>query len=168
MTPNLEFVRRKVAFHHWAGDKTMDAIANLSAQQLDAQWGGSFGTGRALFDHILGAERIWCDRLMGKPTGKLPGFPATHSGADLRGEWHKIRDDQRKFVDQLADGSYKKPFTWTNTKGEVTTAPMSEVFEHIVNHGTYHRGQATQLLRDRGLAAPGTDYLVYMKQNPIP
>ena len=167
MTPTLDFVRRKVAYHHWAGDLTMDAVANLSAQQLDAPLGGSFGTGRALFDHILGAERIWCDRLNGKPTGRLQGFPATHSGADLRDEWRRIRDDQRKFMDQLADAMFKKPFTWTNTKGEVTTAPMSEVLEHIVNHGTYHRGQVTHLVRDRGVAAPQTDYLVYMKQNPL-
>jgi uncharacterized damage-inducible protein DinB len=31
----------------------------------------------------------------------------------------------------------------------------------MVNHGTYHRGQLTHLLRDFGLTAPSTDYLIF-------
>ena len=31
---------------------------------------------------------------------------------------------------------------------------------HLVNHGTYHRGQVTTLLRQLGAEAPGLDFLL--------
>src|SRR5436853_2189830 len=101
MTPSLDFIRRKVTYHHWAADRTADAYAQLSASQLDDKFGGSFGTGRALLNHVVGVERLWCDRLYGKPTGGIHPFPATHSGADFRSEWHAIRGEQQRFMDAL-------------------------------------------------------------------
>lgn len=37
------------------------------------------------------------------------------------------------------------------------------VVQHVLNHGTHHRGQLTHLLRDFGLAAPSTDFLIFIE-----
>jgi uncharacterized damage-inducible protein DinB len=54
--------------------------------------------------------------------------------------------------------------SYVNMKGVPCMYRFAEVFEHCVNHGTYHRGQLTHLLRDLGMAAPSTDYLLFVEE----
>jgi uncharacterized damage-inducible protein DinB len=35
---------------------------------------------------------------------------------------------------------------------------------HVVNHGTYHRGQVAAMLRQLGYSPPPTDYLVFFDE----
>jgi uncharacterized damage-inducible protein DinB len=152
-------------FHHWATDKAFDAVAPVSAAELDRQWGGSFGTGRGLLRHVLGAERIWCDRLTkGQSAKAIPDFPATYGGREFRDEWQRVRAEQRTYLDALTPDAVAKDLTYTNIKGQTWTFPLADVLFHVVNHGTYHRGQITQLLRDLGRDAPSTDFTAYLPQ----
>jgi uncharacterized damage-inducible protein DinB len=159
----LAQVQRLVAFHHWAAALLFGEVATLSTQELDAPWGGSFGSGRALLRHVVGAERLWCDRFAGVTAARVPDFPATHSGADFRSEWERVSDELQRFAKQLTQGSLDRDLTYVNIRGETKTYRYDDLFFHIVNHGTYHRGQIAQLLRDRGRAAPSTDFLLYIE-----
>ena len=47
-------------------------------------------------------------------------------------------------------------------KGDTFTRPLGETLVHIVNHGTYHRGQVATLLRQLGKIPASTDYLLYL------
>lgn len=154
-------VLRLLAYHHWAGDQLFGAGTVLSAADLDAPWGGSFGTGRGLLAHVIGAERIWCDRWNGAQQATRPEYPPTHSGADFRGEWERVTDDQRRFARSMTAESLARPLTYRNLRGDMKSYAMSDIFVHLVNHGTYHRGQISQLLRDRGYKAPSTDFVLY-------
>ena len=149
-----------MTYHHWAADKTFEGLSQATAAQLDQKWGGSFGTGRALLNHVLGAERLWVDRWNGI-SGKINPLPATHSGRDLAAEWGRIKADEQKFLASLTATRFRQDLTYVNMKGETKTFPWSHIFVHVVNHGTYHRGQLTHLLRDLGLPATGTDFLYY-------
>ncbi len=44
----------------------------------------------------------------------------------------------------------------------VPPAVLSDALVHLVNHGTYHRGQVVTHLRQLGKTAPSTDYLRYL------
>jgi uncharacterized damage-inducible protein DinB len=39
---------------------------------------------------------------------------------------------------------------------------VSELVPHVVNHGTYHRGNITAMLRQMGYASVSTDYGIYL------
>ncbi|MFK9090861.1 DinB family protein [Bacillus salipaludis] len=39
---------------------------------------------------------------------------------------------------------------------------VSELVQHVVNHGTYHRGNITAMLRQLGYPGPSTDYIFYL------
>ncbi|MGM0877844.1 MAG: DinB family protein [Bacillota bacterium] len=39
---------------------------------------------------------------------------------------------------------------------------LSELVQHVVNHGTYHRGNITAMLRQLGYPGVMTDYVVYL------
>ncbi|HEY8174522.1 MAG TPA: DinB family protein [Gemmatimonadaceae bacterium] len=159
---DLNHVQRLYAFHHWATDLVLDSLAAASAAQLDRQWGGSFGTGRALLRHVVGVERLWCDRWSGRSAKALPDYPAAHAGRDFRAEWEKIKDDQQRFIRALTPERLAGDLTYVNIKGETWTYPFADIMLHCANHGTYHRGQLTHLLRDLGLPAPSTDFLNFV------
>jgi len=157
-------VQRLYAFHHWATDLALDALVPASVVQLDSEWGGSFGTGRALLRHVIGVERVWCDRWSGHSAKSLPEYPRTHTGREFKSEWQMIKKDQKQFIDALTPAKVAGDLTYVNVKGETRTYPFSDILIHCANHGTYHRGQITQLLRDLGLPAPSTDFLEFVDQ----
>jgi uncharacterized damage-inducible protein DinB len=163
MTIDRDHALRLFAFHHWAADRLLDALAPVTAGQLDAPWGGSFASGRALLRHVVGAERVWVSRWAGRSLPSIPDFPATHAGADFRREWERVAAEERAFLAALEPGPLDRPLAYTNLKGEPCAYPLADVFVHVVNHGTYHRGQLSHLLRDLGVAPPATDYLIFVE-----
>jgi uncharacterized damage-inducible protein DinB len=42
---------------------------------------------------------------------------------------------------------------------------IGDMLIHIVNHSTYHRGQAATILRQLGAAAPETDFVVFREKS---
>ena len=52
-------------------------------------------------------------------------------------------------------------FTYRNLVGVETTKVKWQIFRHIVNHGTYHRGQIANMLRQLGVKPPSTDLLYW-------
>ena len=155
-------VTRMMTFHHWATGKAFDAVAGLSPEELDRKWGGSFGTARALLKHIVGADQLWIERLNGNSPKSMPEFPGSYAGQQFRDEWRKLEARERSFMDALTPAQLAKDLTYTNLKGETFSRPLPDILYHLVNHGTYHRGQITHLLRDLGKDAPGTDYVLFL------
>jgi uncharacterized damage-inducible protein DinB len=39
---------------------------------------------------------------------------------------------------------------------------LSQLVQHVVNHGTYHRGNITTILRELGHPSVSMDYIVYL------
>jgi uncharacterized damage-inducible protein DinB len=157
-------ILREFDFHHWATDRVLDAFADVSAEQLDKAWGGSFGSGRALLKHVVGVERLWLARWLGTSPKTPPDFPATMSGAGFRDEWKKTKAEQLRFLEELTAARLAADLTYVNMKGVTSTYPFAEILRHNVNHGTYHRGQMVHLLRDLGFSAPSTDYLLFIEE----
>lgn len=152
------------AFHHWATDRILTAFDHVTAAQLDQPWGGSFDTGRGLLRHILGAEWLWCQRWNGTSPRKVPDLPPSLDGAGFRAEWKKLRAEEQSYLAELSGERLCGELSYVNLKGERNVYPLSDILLHVVNHGTYHRGQLTHLLRDLGLPAPSTDYLLFLNE----
>jgi uncharacterized damage-inducible protein DinB len=115
------------------------------------------------FQHIYYADRTWFSRLDGAP---WPTFedPAPGPGiADLEREWPPLLarlEDYARQCDPMQILAYK------NLKGQPFERPVWQVILHIVNHGTYHRGQAASLLKQAGAQPPPTDLIYYYLSLP--
>ena len=158
----LSHVKKLFDYHHWAADKLFDALGDVSAAELDKPWGGSFKTARALLRHIVGAEQLWLERFGGNSPKTMPEMPAGWSGADYVGEWRKVKAREQVFVKGLTQQKLDGSLSYTNMKGENHTFPLADILTHVVNHGTYHRGQLTHLLRDLGRQGVSTDYVAWL------
>lgn len=162
---DLDTLTGLVAYHHWAADRLLASASGLPAERLDRPLGGSFSTGRGLLTHVVGVEWLWLERWNGRAPTQVPDLSDCDTAGDFRAEWDHIKAGQREFVSGLTDAALKRPFTYTSLRGGTYTYTLAEVLQHVVNHGTYHRGQIAHFLRQQGETPPSTDYLLYLDES---
>jgi len=156
---NVEDIRLLYGYNSWANRRTREACAQLAPEQFTRDLGSSFGSVRDTLVHILGAEWIWLERWLGRvPTG----FPKSADFADLASverRWAEIERGLTAFVASLKPEDLQRVVHYTNMSGVAQEGPVWPMLQHLVNHGTYHRGQITTLLRQLGAKPISTDML---------
>ena len=126
-----------VAYTRWADRTLLAPCAELTPAQYTLELGGSFPTLQATIAHLAGSAKLWSLRLGGE---------ACEIFEAVAPEW---------------DATRFETFTYRNLAGVVMTKPRWQIFRHIVNHGTYHRGQIANMLRQLGVKPPSTDLLYW-------
>jgi len=157
----MDEIRRLYAFNRWANLRFLDALDVLSDEELSRDLKSSFPTVLATLTHMYGAEWIWLERWCGRSLAPLPDAGALTSVAAVRVRWDALWADQQAFLDGLGDADLERPLTWRSMAGGDYSSRLGDVLRHVVNHGTYHRGQLATLLRQLGRAAPATDLVYY-------
>jgi uncharacterized damage-inducible protein DinB len=150
-------------YNRWANGTVLKTVATLSVAQFNQKLGGSFPSVRETLVHLMGADWIWLRRWKGtSPSALLSAadFPDLDS---IKSKWRDIEVGQADFVRQVTDLSLKEPLRYVNLKGQSFEYPLGRAMQHLVNHGTYHRGQVTNFLRQLGAQPAATDLLVYFE-----
>jgi uncharacterized damage-inducible protein DinB len=75
--------------------------------------------------------------------------------------WTSFWKRQFAFVTSLADDELSRPVAIRTRTGIETVQPLGETMLHVVNHSSYHRGQAATFVRMLGGVPRGTDYFLY-------
>ncbi|MHB8412030.1 MAG: DinB family protein [Candidatus Acidiferrales bacterium] len=150
-------------YNSWANRRALNACAPLSSEQLTRKLGSSYPSLRDTLTHIMFVEWLWLERWNGRsPTGPPPGdFPDL---ASIRAQWQKIESDLVKFIRALPAADLDRVVTYCNTKGNSFSDRMWQMLQHLVNHGTYHRGQITTLLRQLGATPVATDLIAFYRE----
>jgi uncharacterized damage-inducible protein DinB len=67
------------------------------------------------------------------------------------------------FLKDMTENDFDVSIKYVNTKGESYSSTIKEMLTHVINHSTYHRGQAANLVRNSGGIPALTDYIVYVR-----
>lgn len=163
MTP--EEARLLLDYHVWARERVLAPVAALTAEQFTRDMGNSFGSVRDTLAHLYGADLVWFERWTGgSPRGLPPaaGFPDL---ATLRAAWAELDPKVRAFVGGLDGPGLARSLRYQAFNGQEATVGYWQMLQHVVNHGSYHRGQVTTLLRQLGVAAPqGMDLIAFYRE----
>jgi uncharacterized damage-inducible protein DinB len=158
----LDHYKRLAAYNAWANARLYDAATALTDFERKRAIKGYFGSLHGTLNHLMGADRIWLYRLTGE--GPLPStLDAIHyeTFEELRdareAEDKRIQD----FVATLTAADLEAELAYVNTRGEEKSLARQIILAHLFNHQTHHRGQATQMLRQLGVAEPPTLDLLY-------
>ena len=109
----------------------------------------------AVFKHILAASTVWVTRLEGTSLTAMPDVPATE---DYLTELH------RRWIAAFDRFKYGDVVAYRNTRGDSFTSCFGDIVRHVINHGTYHRGQLRGMCGLKGLPFPETDYIGFAFQ----
>ena len=148
-------------YNKWANARTMEAAAELSTESYWKDVGGSFPSVRATLQHILGAEVIWLSRWEGHSLGDPPDYAGMVDVSSLLRLWDSFWQRQFSFIRSLSDEELLRQIAIRTRTGIETVQPLGETMMHVVNHSSYHRGQAASLVRMLGGTPRNTDYFMY-------
>ena len=73
-------------------------------------------------------------------------------------------DDLMQYVSSKNESFLSSTYAYKNMKGDPFEDRYEDTLFHIVNHGTYHRGQIIIMLREAGeTTLPATDLIHYLR-----
>jgi uncharacterized damage-inducible protein DinB len=141
--------RRRFEYHAWATRRLVEALVDE-------------GAGCAVMAHACTADRVWTLRLRGESTQGIDLWPGlTPAGvralaAANEAAWAELLHD-------LDDIGLRRVVSYITSRGEPFDTSASDILEHVLLHGAYHRGQAAAALRAAGAAPPVTDYVAWVR-----
>ena len=148
-------------YNRWAHERMLEAAAAFDADDYAQSLTGSFPSLRATMEHMLATEVVWLSRCEGHSLGEAPDYSGCSDAAALRSIWMSFWNRQFRFLRDMSEEDLGQ-LVAIRTRGGIETAQMlSDTLIHVVNHSTYHRGQAASQIRELGSVPPGTDYFLY-------
>ena len=155
----LAQTRQLLLYTLWADRLVRSAAREVRPEDLAREAGVSFGSLLGTLVHILGSQRLWLSRFTGQAAPPLPTTADLPDFLSLATAWEETAAELEFFLASLAEEQLAADITWTSTEGETYTRPLWQPVVHMVNHGTYHRGQVASLLRQLGYQPPAIDMI---------
>jgi uncharacterized damage-inducible protein DinB len=148
-------------YNRWASERTLDSAAALTSEEYARNIPGSFNSLRAVLEHMLAVEVVWLSRWEGHSLGEAPDYAGIVEVTSLMRLWKSYWTRQFRYLNALSDDDLTTPIAIRTRSGIETVQPLGETLMHVVNHATYHRGQAASLIRQLGGTPQSTDYFTY-------
>jgi uncharacterized damage-inducible protein DinB len=179
----LADIQTLYAYNRWANLRMFSVLDKLNEEQFRASRQSSFPSIWESVFHILAAEWIWLKRWQGTPpvttqpvkgasfetwkTLRAAGAPPPlnlSSVAELHAFCDSLHQERQKFITSLTEDHLQAPLDYTDMSGNSYSLPLAQLMQHVVNHGTYHRGQVTTLLREAGAETISLDMLYFFRE----
>ena len=151
-------------FNAWANHRSLEAASALKPEEFTRTMGSSFSSVRDTLAHIYGAEWIWLERFQGRSPSNLPEPTQFADVTSLRERWLEHEAHLLKFVRGLSQTDLERVLEYKTLKYGVYKNPLWQSMQHVVNHGSYHRGQVTTLLRQLGAQPILTDLMHFYRE----
>jgi uncharacterized damage-inducible protein DinB len=148
-------------YHYWAQERVFEAVEAVPPEQFTRDLGNSFPSLRDTLVHIHFAECIWYARWqkesMSMPSAEM--FPDLES---VRQASRNHETKMRALLARLGQDGVNEFLEYTSRlDGKDHRSLYWQMFQHVINHGTYHRGQVTMMLRQLGARPTSTDLLQF-------
>src|SRR5690242_14524833 len=165
MTPDE--LRTLYDYNAWANHRALSGAEKLSVEHFTQPLGSSFASVRDTLAHICGAEWIWLERFQGRSPASLPDAAECADVQSLRAKWAEQEARLLAFVGSLKQEDLHRVMEYNTLKFGMYRNPLWQSMQHVVNHGTYHRGQVTTLLRQLGAQPILTDLMHYYRERAM-
>lgn len=154
-------------YHVWANDRLFARLEQLPKEVFRAEVTSVFPSVGQTFEHLYLFEQLWMHVLAEVPNEdifpKMPGWAEEAQGKSLeemRRLFAGVAEPFRDLLKRTPDPD--KAMTIEHPQYGRLDTHFSEILRHMVNHGTYHRGNVAAMLRQQGYEGVPTDYMFYM------
>jgi uncharacterized damage-inducible protein DinB len=157
-------MRELFAFNAWANHRILGAAETLTTEQFRKELGSSFSSVRDTLVHVWAVEWVWFERLQGRSPA---GFPDAKDFPDLassRARWAEVEKNWLEYVSRLDETELAEEVDYKTMSFGPSRSPRWQILQHVVNHGSYHRGQVTTMLRQLGAKSAGTDLISFYRE----
>jgi len=140
--------RRRFRYDDWANRSVLDALAGHPPQPpITVRW----------MAHVLAARWLWLERLCGHAQSHpvWPEWSLDECGKHqltLSAAWSD-------YLATLDAASLLLDVRYHDSRNRSHVSTVGDVLDHVLLHGSYHRGQIASALRHAGIEPPATDFI---------
>jgi uncharacterized damage-inducible protein DinB len=160
---NISYFQTLAKYNIWANNMVISWLEQISDDDWMKELGGSMSSLATTVIHIASAEKIWFERLMGEVNPFLGSYFNGNKNEAIA-IWKKTSQNLNAYLEEFQEFTLSDYFAYKNLAGEELTSKKIDVFAHVFNHSTYHRGQIVNYLRQIGFkGVSSTDLITYYR-----
>ena len=160
-----ELLEQYATYNIWANEKLTEILHPLGDDVVLATFPSSFSSIHATLLHMWDAESIWWQRMKLQEVIVAPS--TTFKGSTLDVSTSLIHQNKvwEAWIKNASVAALDHVFLYQNSRKEQFKQPIFQMLMHVFNHGTYHRGQLVNMLRQGGVQKiPQTDFIVWSRK----
>ncbi|MFT5112053.1 MAG: putative damage-inducible protein DinB [Parasphingorhabdus sp.] len=164
----MTYLQNIILYKKWSNQLLYSTARELTEAQLIAPRSIIFGNIIRTLNHTFAMDLVWQAHLLGRQHGFTKRTPDHTPGLDKLFHDQKELDDWFiTYADTLPSRQENEVIDFTFIGGEAGSMCRRDILLHVVNHGTYHRGNVTGIMYECGLQPPTTEYPVFLKGQKI-
>lgn len=112
--------------------------------------------------HCMGVQWLWLCRFRGESPTRCEDQTDHATRMDLEQRWPLVHAALIDFVGRQNQHALGNAVTYHDTRGEVHTLPLRDMILHLVDHGSYHRGQINTMIKRAGGTPVAVNYRLWV------
>ncbi|RQS71246.1 damage-inducible protein DinB [Burkholderia sp. Bp8963] len=150
-------------YSQWANKVIYDVVAGLPESEIAAPRETVFGSVLRTLGHNYAVGAIFQAHLARRAHGfTVRNVPDTTTFGELRTMQRELDTWYVTWIDGMQDSDLDESIRFQFVDGGDGVMTRREMFFHVVNHYTFHRGFAVDTLRRMSTVVPATDITVYL------
>jgi uncharacterized damage-inducible protein DinB len=154
------------SYHKWANRRVFERLKELPSEVYDREIKSVFSSIQQVIIHIYQTDGMWLSVMSGDEFSQtmkiIKQQQEKSAGKNLREMEELYKEINRQYESFLNRHALDEQMAISHPKyGELETT-VTQMVKHVVNHGTYHRGNITAMLRQQGHAGVPTDYIFFL------
>jgi uncharacterized damage-inducible protein DinB len=150
----VELIRRYYAFTDWAREQLFAVLAPLADEQLDRKMDIGVGSLRKTALHMCDAERWWLENWTSGEPRAFQQLPVTTTVAELSERYRACAATRNAFLDGIEPARLSEETRATPDGKKFFSITIGDAMLQLCGHGTHHRAQCSNMLRQIGNASP--------------
>lgn len=154
-------------YHVWANNRVFERLKELPADICHQPVQSVFPSIFEVLVHIYLVDTTWLGVMRGDGFGEIRALVVRlqdetkgKSIEEMEVLFVELSKQYNAFFDCQED--LDRPVSGEHPRFGRLETRLSQLVQHVVNHGTYHRGNITAMLRQLGHAGVPTDYVFYL------
>lgn len=154
-------------YHKWSNARVFNRLKELPRDIYTNEIESVFPSLSHVMVHIYLTDALWLKVIKQDSFESIMAYLAqvqqesqNRSIEEIESMYSKLANEFESFLNEDLDT--EKEFTIEHPQFGKLETNVFELMQHVVNHGTYHRGNITAMLRQQGVPGVSLDYVFYL------
>ncbi|MCI3985635.1 damage-inducible protein DinB [Bacillus vallismortis] len=154
-------------YNVWANQQIFNRLKELPKEVYRQDIQSVFPSISHVLSHVYLSDLGWIEVFSGKSMNDALALAEQLQDQTVAKEIEEMEDLFLKLSERYTlclqqNEQIDKPLQIQNPSGAIMQTTIAELVPHVVNHGTYHRGNITAMLHQAGYSSAPTDYGLYL------
>lgn len=155
-----QYFKELAAYNVWANNIVCNWLEALTEEQWNQEIVSSFNSIQQTVLHVISAEKAWLERFNHNPSivWLQPVYKGTKN--EHIALWKETSAGLKNLIDMFDEETLNTNLNFSRLNGDAYSMPYYQLFAHVFNHSTQHRGQLITMVRQAGFTGvTSTDLL---------